>query len=69
MPNYEAPPPPPPEMELLRCQAVRDMGLDMQSEELSIDFIAQICNDIFQVCRIARFPLTPFESPMRVHTG
>ena len=49
MPDYEAPPPPPPEMESMRCQAVRDMGLDLESEEPSIDFITQICNDIFQV--------------------
>ncbi len=56
MPDYEPPPPPPPEMEQLRCQAVRDMGLDLQSEEPSLDFITQICHDIFQV-----HPL-PFQS-------
>ena len=54
MPDYEAPPPPPPEMESMRCQAVRDMGLNLESEEPSIDFITQICNDIFQVGTLLR---------------
>jgi len=36
-------------MEKLRVDAIRDLGLDLQTPEPSLDFICKMCSDVFQV--------------------